>query len=59
MKIDFCYVHFLKELLTIALGKICGKNIKNLEKALEEIKNAVKISENPVTCNSLIHEVIQ
>jgi len=39
--------------------KIYGKNIKKLEKALEEIKNAVKISENPVNCNSLIHEVIQ
>ena len=44
------------------MGQIAGnrlRHIKKLEKALEEIKNAVKISENPVNCNSLIHEVIQ
>ena len=39
--------------------KIYGKNTKKLEKALEEAQNAVKISESPVQCSALIHEVIQ
>ncbi len=39
--------------------KIYGKNTKKLEKALEEAKNAVKISESPVNCNILIQEVIR
>lgn len=39
--------------------KIYGKNTKKLEKALEEAKNAVKISGVPVECKALVREVIR
>lgn len=39
--------------------KIYGKNTKKLEKALEEAKNAVKISGVPVKCKALVREVIR
>ena len=39
--------------------KIYGDNLKKLEKALEEARNAVTISEDPVECQALIQEVIR